>query len=59
MTPALYQFYLDVLELRIMAYAPLATGLLSGTYAADLPPPEDSLWGSRRRDRFAETLTGR
>jgi len=42
-----------------MAYAPLATGLLSGTYAADVPPPEDSLWGSRRRDRFAETLTGR
>jgi 1-deoxyxylulose-5-phosphate synthase len=43
----------------VMAYAPLATGLLSGTYQADVPPPEDSLWGSRRRDQFAETLTGR
>src|SRR5205085_6410786 len=47
------------LGLGIMAYAPLATGLLSGTYQADVPPPEDSLWGSRRRDRFADTLAGR
>jgi aryl-alcohol dehydrogenase-like predicted oxidoreductase len=42
-----------------MAYAPLATGLLSGTYRPDTPPPEDSLWGSRRRDQFSETLAGR
>ena len=27
------------LGLGIMAYAPLATGLLSGTYDADVPPP--------------------
>jgi aryl-alcohol dehydrogenase-like predicted oxidoreductase len=47
------------LGVGIMAYAPLATGLLSGAYRADVPPPEDSLWGSRRRDQFAETLAGR
>jgi len=47
------------LGLGIMAYAPLATGLLSGTYAADVPPPADSLWGSRRRQRFENTLAGR
>jgi len=47
------------LGLGIMAYAPLATGLLSGTYEADVPPPDDSLWGSRKRDRFADTLAGR
>jgi aryl-alcohol dehydrogenase-like predicted oxidoreductase len=47
------------LGLGVMAYAPLATGLLSGAYRADVPPPEESLWGSRRRDQFAETLAGR
>jgi aryl-alcohol dehydrogenase-like predicted oxidoreductase len=47
------------LGLGVMAYAPLATGLLSGAYQADIPPPADSLWGSRRRDQFATTLTGR
>jgi aryl-alcohol dehydrogenase-like predicted oxidoreductase len=47
------------LGLGIMAYAPLATGLLSGAYRADVPPPHDTLWGSRRRDQFAQTVAGR
>lgn len=47
------------LGLGIMAYAPLATGLLSGVYRAGMPPAADTLWGSRRRDQFAQTLTGR
>jgi aryl-alcohol dehydrogenase-like predicted oxidoreductase len=47
------------LGLGIMAYAPLATGLLSGSYHADRPPPENTLWGSRRRGQFAQTVAGR
>jgi aryl-alcohol dehydrogenase-like predicted oxidoreductase len=47
------------LALGIMAYAPLATGLLSGSYRADVPPPENTLWGSRRRAQFAQTVAGR
>jgi aryl-alcohol dehydrogenase-like predicted oxidoreductase len=47
------------LGLGIMAYAPLGTGLLSGAYGADGAPPPDTLWGSRRRDQFAQTLRGR
>jgi aryl-alcohol dehydrogenase-like predicted oxidoreductase len=47
------------LGLGVMAYAPLATGLLSGTYRPGAPPPEDTLWGSRRRrDQFSRTLAG-
>src|SRR5437879_6290624 len=46
------------LGLGVMAYAPLATGLLSGVYRPGAPPPEDSLWGSRRRDQFSATLAG-
>jgi aryl-alcohol dehydrogenase-like predicted oxidoreductase len=46
------------LGLGIMAYAPLATGLLSGAYTAGQFPPEGTLWGGRRREQFAQTLTG-
>jgi aryl-alcohol dehydrogenase-like predicted oxidoreductase len=42
-----------------MAYAPLATGLLSGAYTPGQLPPEWTLWGGRRREQFAQTLTGR
>jgi aryl-alcohol dehydrogenase-like predicted oxidoreductase len=42
----------------IMAYAPLATGLLSGSYTPGRVPPESTLWGGRRRDQFARTLSG-
>src|SRR5438874_13565240 len=34
------------LGVGIMAYAPLGTGLLSGSYRADAPPPDNTLWGS-------------
>ncbi|HLZ09937.1 MAG TPA: aldo/keto reductase, partial [Chloroflexota bacterium] len=34
----------------IMAYAPLATGLLSGAYSPGQTPPASTLWGGRRRD---------
>jgi 1-deoxyxylulose-5-phosphate synthase len=47
------------LGVGIMAYAPLGTGLLSGVYAADAPPPPDTLWGTRRREQFSETVQGR
>src|SRR5205814_538019 len=42
----------------IMAYAPLATGLLSGAYTPGQLPPEGSLWGGRRREQFSQTLSG-
>ena len=34
--------------LGVMAYSPLAVGLLSGLYAPGEPPPEGSLWNDRR-----------
>jgi aryl-alcohol dehydrogenase-like predicted oxidoreductase len=49
----------DALGLGIMAYAPLGTGLLSGAYGATAAPPSDTLWGSRRREQFAQTVHGR
>jgi aryl-alcohol dehydrogenase-like predicted oxidoreductase len=47
------------LGLGVMAYAPLGTGLLSGTYTPGAPPPPGTLWGERRRARFEDTLAGR
>jgi aryl-alcohol dehydrogenase-like predicted oxidoreductase len=47
------------LGVGVMAYAPLATGLLSGAYAIGSPPPTGTLWGDRRRAQFAETVSGR
>jgi aryl-alcohol dehydrogenase-like predicted oxidoreductase len=47
------------LGVGIMAYAPLATGLLSGAYSPGQLPPEWTLWGGRRRQQFAQTLSGR
>jgi 1-deoxyxylulose-5-phosphate synthase len=47
------------LGVGIMAYAPLATGLLSGAYTPGQLPPEWTLWGGRRREQFAQTLSGR
>lgn len=46
------------LGIGIMAYAPLATGLLSGAYRPGQLPPEWSLWGGRRREQFSQTLSG-
>lgn len=47
------------LGVGIMAYAPLGTGLLSGTYNPGQSPPASTLWGGRRREKFAGTLSGR
>jgi aryl-alcohol dehydrogenase-like predicted oxidoreductase len=47
------------LGLGVMAYAPLATGLLSGVYRPDAPPPPGTLWGDRRREHLTPTLAGR
>jgi aryl-alcohol dehydrogenase-like predicted oxidoreductase len=47
------------LGLGIMAYAPLATGLLSGVYSPDQPPPPGTLWGDRRREQFDQIMRGR
>lgn len=43
----------------VMAYAPLGTGLLSGAYAPDAPPPPGSLWDRERRGHLSRTLQGR
>lgn len=47
------------LGLGVMAYAPLATGLLSGTYRPGAAPPPATLWASgNRRDQLGRTLSG-
>jgi aryl-alcohol dehydrogenase-like predicted oxidoreductase len=46
-------------SLGVMAYSPLAVGLLSGAYRRGAPPPEGSLWARRPRERFEQALTGR
>ncbi len=44
--------------LGLMAYSPLAVGLLSGAYRPGQPPPAGSLWGTRRADRYASMMAG-
>ena len=44
--------------LGVMAYSPLAVGLLSGVYSRGTPPPPGTLWGSRWLDRFEGRLDG-
>jgi len=44
--------------LGVMAYSPLAVGLLSGVYSPDEPPPAGTLWGTRLRDEFAQRMSG-
>jgi aryl-alcohol dehydrogenase-like predicted oxidoreductase len=44
--------------LGLMAYSPLAVGLLSGAYQPGQPPPAGSLWATRRRERFERTMRG-
>ncbi|MBX2999030.1 MAG: aldo/keto reductase [Caldilineaceae bacterium] len=44
--------------LGVMAYSPLAVGLLSGAYVPGQPPPAGSLWGTRRADRYASMMAG-
>jgi 1-deoxyxylulose-5-phosphate synthase len=45
--------------LGVMAYSPLAVGLLSGAYQPGQHAPNGTLWGSRRRDSFDRTMAGR
>ncbi|MBT7097833.1 aldo/keto reductase, partial [Candidatus Poribacteria bacterium] len=40
----------------IMAYSPLAVGLLTGRFRGGSPPPSDSYWG-QRPERFAQAMT--
>jgi aryl-alcohol dehydrogenase-like predicted oxidoreductase len=44
--------------LGLMAYSPLAVGLLSGTYHPGQPAPAGTLWATRLRERYAEVLQG-
>ena len=44
--------------LGVMAYSPLAVGLLSGAYAPNQPPPAGSLWGKHESWRFTEKMQG-
>jgi aryl-alcohol dehydrogenase-like predicted oxidoreductase len=43
----------------IMAYAPLAIGLLSGAYLPDAPPSSSTLWGRNSPESLATILDGR
>jgi aryl-alcohol dehydrogenase-like predicted oxidoreductase len=45
-------------RLGVMAYSPLAVGLLSGAYQPDQPAPEGTLWATRRKERFDATMQG-
>ncbi len=45
--------------LGMMAYSPLAVGLLSGIYSPEEKPPAGSLWGSRRMGGLDAALAGR
>jgi 1-deoxyxylulose-5-phosphate synthase len=44
--------------LGLMAYSPLAVGLLSGAYQPDHPAPTGSLWASFGQDRYAALMAG-
>ena len=44
--------------LGIMAYSPLAVGLLSGDYIPDRMPSSASIWGSRRSHAFTSVVRG-
>ncbi len=43
----------------VMAYSPLAVGLLSGVYTPETMPDDSTLWGSSRRGVFQQVLRGR
>jgi aryl-alcohol dehydrogenase-like predicted oxidoreductase len=51
--------FLRATGVGLMAYAPLATGLLSGAYRVGEPPPSGSLWATRGRDRLELALAGK
>lgn len=45
-------------RLGVMAYSPLAVGLLSGYYRPGQPAPAGSLWATRRADRYSAMMAG-
>ncbi len=44
--------------LGVMAYSPLAVGLLSGAYKPGESAPAGSLWATRRKDIYGKTMEG-
>ena len=44
--------------LGVMAYSPLAIGLLGGTYSPGEPPPRGSLWAERTESEFEAAVEG-
>jgi 1-deoxyxylulose-5-phosphate synthase len=44
--------------LGVMAYSPLAIGLLSGAYVPGQPAPTGSLWGTQRADQYDKVMGG-
>ncbi len=44
--------------LGVMAYSPLAVGLLSGAYQPGQPAPAGSLWATRRKDWYDKAMQG-
>lgn len=44
--------------LGVMAYSPLAVGLLSNHYLPGQPPPEGSLWAKQRRPYYDKLMQG-
>ncbi|RIK34298.1 MAG: hypothetical protein DCC55_33320 [Chloroflexi bacterium] len=44
--------------LGVMAYSPLAVGLLSGAYKPGEPAPPGTLWATRRKEIFGKTMQG-
>jgi len=44
--------------LGMMAYSPLAVGLLSGLYHPQTPPPAGTLWGKREPERYNKLMAG-
>lgn len=44
--------------LGVMAYSPLAVGLLSGAYQPGQPAPAGTLWATRRKDIYGQTMQG-
>jgi 1-deoxyxylulose-5-phosphate synthase len=44
--------------LGLMAYSPLAVGLLGGVYQPGQPAPVGSLWATRGQDRYARAMAG-
>ena len=44
--------------LGVMVYSPLAVGLLTGFYRLGEPPPDGSLWATKRADQYQQMMAG-